>query len=163
MKDFFGVAALCSSMLIAGVAFAGSYQSERYGSGYGDGHRSKGYYQAGREIVSQPRAPHPSHSIGVRIGQSGYHGSSQTYSPGRVQQRPERRYEQRLPRGHQQRFQKPLHQQRNPSVQPGNSRAGENQFGSGNTQMPRPPQMNQPGPAGQSGQGYHGPQQRYGR
>lgn len=152
MKGFLGIAVLCSSVMITGIVFAGSYQSGGHDRGYDRGHRSAGYYQSGPVIVVQPRAPNPS-----------YNRASQSYGPGHVQQRPERRYEQRLPRGHEQRFQPPPHQHRNPSVQPDRPRAGENQFGSGNTQMPRPPQMNQPGPASQSDQGYRGPQQRYGR
>ncbi len=172
MKAISSITLFLLGALALGAAQAGSYQSGGYHSGkyhQGQSYHAGSQRPAVRVYVitgAQDRRHQRPYAVGVRPVQFTYDNGGSARSPGQPQhQRPDRRYEQRLPRGHEQRFQQPPHRQRNPAVQQGSPRAGENQFGSGNTQMPRPPQMNQPGPAqGQGhGQGYRPPQQRYSR
>lgn len=167
MKTISSITLFLLSALMLSASHAGSYQSDVYQTGqsyYSGSHHAPPRIQL--ITRTQERRHQRPYAVGVRPVQFTYDNGGNGRSPGQPQQqRPDRRYEQRLPRGHEQRFQQPPHRQRNPAVQQGNPRAGENQFGSGNTQMPRPPQMNQPGPAqGQhQGQGYRPPQQRYSR
>lgn len=171
MKTICSITLFLLGALALGASHAGSYQSGGYHSG---GDAGQAYYPGlqhtpARDYVvtgTQERRYQRPYAVGVRPVQFTYDNGNNVRSPGQQQQqRPDRRYEQRLPRGHEQRFQQPPHRQRNPALQQGTPRAGENQFGSGNTQMPRPPQINQPGPAQSQGQGqgYRPPQQRYSR
>jgi len=94
--------------------------------------------------------------------QSGAHHTGPGYHSNSQYQRSDRRFGQHMPSGHEQRFRTQPNPQRN-QYQQGKSRAGENQFGSGNTQMPRPPQMHQPGPAHGRDRGFHSSERRYRR
>ncbi|MEH6388082.1 MULTISPECIES: hypothetical protein [Pseudomonas] len=110
---------------------------------YGDTHyRTPGHYRPAPSVQVQ--------SGGYRLYFSS--GDSRPgLSPGYGNERHERNRQHRSEqhyrsRDRAQEYRRQRPQQHNPHAQPGNPRAGENRLGSGNSQMRRPPQMQDPGP-----------------